>query len=118
VITRRSKRLWIALLLPLLALRAMLPAGHMPVAADGELHIVMCSAGLAAQSEPGSGDRQPIGDGGCLFAHAASFAPPSEVIRSQLAPPSLSFDIPLGVQRPLSTSPYRFAAARGPPRYS
>jgi hypothetical protein len=118
VITRRSKRLWIALLLPLLALRAMLPAGHMPVATDGELHIVMCSSGLAVQSGSGTGDRPALEDDSCLFAHAASFAPPSDVAPDRFVPPSLSLDIPVAALRQLSTSPYRFAAARGPPRYS
>jgi hypothetical protein len=116
VITHRSRRLWIALLLPLLALRAMLPAGHMPVAADGELHIVMCSAGLA-ESETGDGDDHVPKERSCLFAHAAAFAPPSEVHHSHPAPAFLTFDIPVAAQR-LPTNPYRFAAARGPPRYS
>jgi len=119
VITRRSRRLWIALLLPLLALRAMLPAGYMPVAADGQLHIVMCSPGLVVQSDSGTdGDHPAPEDGSCLFAHAAGFAPATEVVYSHLAPPSLSFDIPVAAQRQPTASPYRFAAARGPPRYS
>ena len=116
MITRRSRRLWIALLLPLLALRAMLPAGHMPMATDGELHIVMCSAGLS-QSETRTDDHRVPQDGSCLFAHAAAFAPPSEVDRSRPAPALLTFDIPVAAQ-PLPTNPHRFAAARGPPRYS
>ena len=117
--TRRWKRHWIALLLPLLALRAMLPAGYMPEAVDGELHIVMCSAGLVVQSEAGTtGDRQSPEGGSCLFAHAASFAPVCAAASSLLAPQSPAFAVPVAAQRQLPTSPYRFAAARGPPRYS
>jgi hypothetical protein len=58
--SRRKRELWIALLLPLLTLRALLPVGHMPTVADGNLRIVMCSAGIGGTA----GDTR---DGGAGF---------------------------------------------------
>jgi len=116
---RRHLHAVLALMLPLMLLRGLLPPGYM-VATDGELRIVMCSAGLAAQPDTGipADHSQSPDTGSCLFAHAAGFAPPSAAPCCQLAPPALSFDVPVLAQRPLATGPYRFAAARGPPRYS
>ena len=54
MVSRRKVRGWIALLLPLMLLRAVLPPGYMPVANDGELRIVMCSVGLQLNSDAGA----------------------------------------------------------------
>lgn len=117
---RRHLHTVIALLLPLMVLRAILPPGYMPVATDGGLRIVMCSAGLVTQADAGTGtDHSQVSDGGsCLFAHAATFAPPGAAPCCAALPPALSFDVPLAAQLPLPTGPPRFAAARGPPRNS
>jgi len=119
--SRRHTRGWIALLLPLMLLRAMLPAGFMPVAADGELRIVMCSAGLDIQGDhdrrDGGTPDQQAQQANCLFAHAATLAPPEAIRHLSIASPT-GFDIAATARRPLPTRPYRFAAARGPPRYS
>jgi hypothetical protein len=121
VISRRRIRGWIALLLPLMVLRALLPAGYMPVAADGELRIVMCSAGLDTLGHHDRGHGQDDGtqaqQASCPFAHAATLAPPNAVRHQAIASP-VGIDIAAAAQRTLPTSPYRFAAARGPPRYS
>ena len=78
--TRRRIRFLIALLLPLMVLRALLPAGYMPVAGNDGLRIVMCSAGLATTTTGDATDRGDhpglAGGEGCVFAHAAVAAPP------------------------------------------
>jgi hypothetical protein len=77
VITHRHIRLIIALLLPLMVLRAMLPTGFMPVTENGELRIVMCSVGLSTGSTAADADQKlPSNAGDCVFAHAAVDAPP------------------------------------------
>lgn len=78
MIPRSRLHLVIALLLPLLALKALLPPGYMPSAGDGELRIVMCSAGLAALNEgnPDAPDSPPAEHAACAFAMAGVAAPP------------------------------------------
>jgi len=117
--TRRRIRACIALLLPLMVLRALLPPGYMPVATDGDLRIVMCSAGLAANQDSG-GDHhgQATDAGSCLFAHAATFAAPSASACCLAVPAEFSFDIPVVAARPPATGPPRSAAARAPPSLS
>jgi|SRR6478609_3719226 len=120
MISRRRIRGWIALLLPLMLLRALLPAGYMPVAAQDGLRIVMCSDGLADRSGPAPGpDHSPTPDGGhCLFAHAAAFAPP-QAEAGILAPGAMAFFTALDpVSASTATGPPRLHSARGPPRHS
>jgi hypothetical protein len=78
VIARRHLHLLIALLLPLMVMRGMLPAGYMPVAEDGVFRMALCSDGL---QQPGQSDpdkhQLPGSSGDCLFAHAAAAPPPS-----------------------------------------
>src|SRR5262245_57767381 len=119
--TSARLRPWIALLLPLMLLRAMLPPGFMPVATDGGLQIVMCSAGLPAQADNGAADDKHPGlpdAGSCLFSHAPPSAPPSAAPCCGIAAPPPGFAPPLVAQRPLPTGPPRLASARGPPRHS
>lgn len=82
VIARRHLHLLIALLLPLMVMRGMLPAGYMPVAEGGVLKMALCSDGLRLPA--GSGDngnhQLPGSSGDCLFAHAAASAPPPSSI--------------------------------------
>lgn len=122
--TRRRLDLIIALLLPLMVLRALLPAGYMPVAEDGELRIVMCSDGLvpAAASSADDGSTQhklPPNAGDCPFAHAAIDAPAVVVVITAVAAPVLPGLI-AGRQSnlPLATGPPRHHSARGPPALS
>jgi hypothetical protein len=120
VIARRHLHLLIALLLPLMVMRGMLPTGYMAVTEAGKLRIVMCSAGLAA---PGDSDSAPDRDnqrtqdsGGCLFAHAAGVAPPVQAGVVPAAPPArLQFSFAATSHLPPATGPPRLAAARAPP---
>jgi hypothetical protein len=82
VISRRHLHLLIALLLPLMVMRGMLPAGYMPVADGGVFKMAMCSDGLQQPSGDGDTDNRhlPGSSGDCLFAHAAASAPPPSTI--------------------------------------
>lgn len=109
------RRLLIALLLPVLALRVLLPAGFMPVVEAGELRIVMCAEGL--QGQPGDGGHPATEDGNnCPFAHASLNAPPmqSGALVALPAPQfqSISF---VDSNLPATTGPPRTTAARAPP---
>jgi hypothetical protein len=114
----------IALLLPLMVLRAMLPAGYMPVAENGTLRIAMCSDGIYRAAtdhnsdKSGSGHEQSSASGSCAFANAVVSAPP---------PAALQFIVAIAVDAgtiPASTAPTRPASivrvqsARGPPSLS
>ena len=78
---RRHLHLLIALLLPLMVVRGLLPAGYMPVAEGGELRMVLCSDGLVLPSGgQDTGDHAPGSGGDCLFAHAAASAPPPAIV--------------------------------------
>lgn len=84
--SRSRKSLLAALILPLLVLKGMLPAGYMPSVEEGQLRIVMCSEGLAQQ---GSGD-DPLPASaapGCAFA-VASLAALPPTLPAVLAPAS------------------------------
>jgi len=117
MISRRRIPGWIALLLPLMLLRALLPAGYMPVVAQDGLQIVMCSDGLAdpSDSAPGGDHSQTqVGDS-CLFAHAATFAPPMAAACCLAASP-ISFFARLDPSTASpGTGPPRLHSARGPP---
>lgn len=125
MLTRRHTRQIIALLLPLMVLRAFLPAGFMPVTGNGELRIVMCSEGLQApatttRDDSSTGHQQPSGTGGdCAFAHAATSAPPTQIVFAIVEPLRetrfLSF---AATTLPPATGPPRATAARGPPALS
>jgi hypothetical protein len=114
------RRLLIALLLPVLALRVLLPAGFMPVTDGGELRIVMCSEGMQMPGA-GTGGDHPVGEdmGKCPFASASFHAPllPFVVLA---ATPTLStrFNSFVAVELPPATGPPRAAAARAPPPHS
>jgi len=117
---RRHLHLLIALLLPLMVVRGLLPAGYMAVAEGGGLRIVMCSAGLAPAGDDApasdSDDPRPADSGTCLFAHAATVAPPVLQQVAASAPPAL-LQLPRGESAalPPATGPPRSAAARAPP---
>ncbi|MFO1502739.1 MAG: hypothetical protein U1F39_02865 [Steroidobacteraceae bacterium] len=112
--------LLIALLLPLMVMRGMLPAGYMATAEDGKVRLVMCSAGLTAAGNTDSGsdgnDSQTADAGTCLFAHATSVAPPVQVSfgLASLPGPLLS-PSDHSSTLPQATGPPRLAAARAPP---
>lgn len=119
VITRRHLHLAIALLLPLMVLRALLPAGYMPVAGDGAPRLVMCSGGFAALSgdSDGTDESLPQIAQNCLFAHASSAAPPpARVVVSVL--PLSQFTAKTQAAAPFHiTSIQRAQGPRGPPAF-
>lgn len=122
MIARRHLHLLIALMLPLMVLRGMLPAGYMAVADGGKLRVVMCSAGLVQPgddaSAPDSNDPRQADSGSCLFAHAATVAPPIQHGVARAAPPVLlEFSAGNSAALPPTTGPPRSAAARAPPAF-
>ena len=120
MISRRRIRGWIALLLPLMLLRAMLPAGYMAVAAQDGLQIVMCSDGLVTRPDtaPGQDQSQTPDGGNCLFAHAATLAPPMGAACCVAASPITFFAGLDPASESPGTGPPRLHSARGPPRHS
>ncbi len=122
--TRANRHLLIALLLPVLVFRALLPAGFMPVSDGAGLRLVMCSDGLAALSShaheeaPASGgqDPQDRDEGACLFALSATGAPPVEFLAARSEPLYFATFAPAqGVALPPASGPPRQASVRGPP---
>jgi hypothetical protein len=116
----------IALLLPLMVLRAMLPAGYMPVTENGTFRIAMCSDGLypaatdqGSNTAPDSGNQElPAGPGDCAFANAASGAPPPSMSFSVF---TIDSDAGAALAHEASTrsaSLVRVQSARGPPAIS
>lgn len=118
---RRQIRLVLALLLPLMLLRALLPPGYMPVAREGELHFVMCSAGLAAPAA--TDDTAPPAAPGIdcpyAFAHGVAFAPPVLPLFAFAPLPQATRFIAIASEHlPRATGPPRTTTVRGPPTLS
>jgi hypothetical protein len=120
VISRHRRYLLLLLLMPLLTLRALLPAGYMIAAAGDGPRMVLCSAGLAAWSAPADSDPhhpQPTAGGeDCAFAHAAASAPPPHFAPGEWIPAFEAQRIAAVTDRlPPATGPPRAAGARAPP---
>jgi hypothetical protein len=129
VISRRRLHLVITLLLPLMALRAFMPAGYMvaPVvnAAHGATQwaLVMCREGMLPRADsgadqPGPGQHQPGTDDTdhCAFAATAAVPLPAEASWSQLVPSFMVHLVSAAAdQLPPATGPPRQAPARAPP---
>lgn len=116
-VTRSRRHLLIALLLPLLALRALLPAGYMAEAHAGEFRLVMCADGLQLPADPGD-EGHAAEEEHCLFAQAAQAA---VAVASWVLPatPALSRTLPgMGHLLAPTTGPPRTDRARGPPLHS
>jgi hypothetical protein len=117
VISRRHLRLGIALLLPLLALRALLPAGYMPIAGTDGVRIVMCSEGVAGLFTPADDGHHPQPSAGeaCPFAHAALNAPPPQ-LSVGFVPLVQAHFLPFAFRElPPAAGPPRQRGARAPP---
>jgi hypothetical protein len=118
VISRRRIHLLLTLLLPLMALRALLPAGYMVSATDHGARVVMCSGGFASLDTPAgdTGHQQPASYDDCAFAHAAYSAPPPQMVALAIVP---TFDVRFvsqtADQLPPATGPPRSTGARAPP---
>lgn len=115
--SRSRLHLVIALLLPLLALKSLLPPGYMPSADDGQLRIVMCSAGLAALgAEHGDSETPPAEHPACAFAVAGLAAPPPAPFIYWLPPAGAGLPVVEAVA--IATSPAELhgsTSPRGPP---
>lgn len=116
------------LLILLLALRTLVPAGYMVSVTDGGLRIVFCDAGFAGWKAPAADhhaghhdhqhgtDPQPGGGEDCPFAHAAVNAPPPLLVSGGLVPlPQISFTSRSSEHLPPATGPPRQTSARAPP---
>lgn len=121
VISRHRLYLVLTLLMPLLTLRALLPAGYMVSAAHDGPRIVMCSEGLAALNAPADDSQHPqpaSADGDCAFAHAAASAPPPHYIAGAFVPAlDVAFLSAVTDSLPPATGPPRQAGARAPPAF-
>ena len=116
MIIRRHLHLLIALLLPLMVMRSMLPAGYMPVAEGGVLKMALCSDGLRLPGQPAQDNHSlPGSSGDCLFAHAAASAPPPSIIA--LAAPEFVAGQSIGSSAAQQTPGVisRSQSPRGPP---
>lgn len=129
-VTRANQHLLIALLLPVLVFRALLPAGFMPATDGAGFRLVMCSEGMAAMTghahdgahaaghdhDSPPDDDSGRGDGPCLFALSALTVPPVEFLALRSEPLYLaSFTAAPGSTLPPATGPPRQASVRGPP---
>jgi hypothetical protein len=111
-------RHWIgALAIVLLFARALIPAGFMLCALNGDTRLVLCSAAVAdPYGLPDSHHGSTIGsDSSCPFAVTAGGAPPPAAIHfaiSRSDPPLIRVRAPSCVSVP---PPPRYLAPRGPP---
>ena len=113
-------RLTIALLLPLMVLRAALPSGFMPVADQGGFRIVLCSDGLLLPAMAGDAAADPHPDSGspadCVFAHCAMAALVTHQAADTVASRAgFRFIVAFADNNPPATGPPRTATARAPP---
>jgi hypothetical protein len=116
VLTRARKHLLVALILPLLVVKAMLPAGFMPTVSDGQLRIVMCSAGLAqagsaTADESLPGERAP----NCAFAVAGLAAPPPPLLTMLVPLAPCHLPAPSNAAVTATAALRRYQSPRGPP---
>lgn len=129
-----SRRLLITLLLPLLAVRMLVPAGFMPVVEGGELRLALCPQGMQFHgpghadadhagadhggAHHGDTDDAPRADmGKCPFAGVAFAVPPAGfVVAVAMTAPNTLIRSTAAAEFPPSTGPPRATAARAPPR--
>jgi hypothetical protein len=117
LITRRRLNLLIALLLPLMVLRGLLPAGYMPVARGGVITMALCSDGLPLPHPAGGADHPLPGSGGsdCPYAHATASAPPPAFVTLRATEFRPAGSVALhSAQLPALVIP-RAQSSRGPP---
>lgn len=111
----------LTLLMPLLTLRALLPAGYMVSAAGDGPRIVLCSEGLAgwhAAADESRHDQLPAAGDNCPFALSGMHAPPPHVAVLGFAPALVStFLQQPSAELPPATGPPRNSGARAPPAF-
>ena len=116
------RRGWALALVPVLLLRALIPAGFMPAVGAGSWALVFCEPGVLASAHAGhhegAGHAGHSASGECPFAQSAAPALPS-LAAPPPAPPLVAH---LAAARPddlrLGSAPLRYAAPRGPPSLS
>lgn len=115
---RRRARVGLALVLPLLLLRALVPVGFMAAPEHGALKLVMCMGVPGTPQDlrgvdhaSGSGSHNP-----CPFALSASAPLPSLSLAIPGRPGEASARLAFGVDRPfIAPGPARQQTARAPP---
>jgi len=119
---RRNLPLWAAWLLPFFCLRALLPAGFMPVVGDAGLRLMLCDGQFYTASLIEGGD-QPVGSqvlgDSCPFALAStSLGPAPTLVATVAAPKVLEAAIPFQFVHTLARPLPRAQQPRGPPYFS
>jgi hypothetical protein len=119
---RRLQRRVLALAVPWLALRLLLPAGFMPIVADGHVALDLCTPQGLQFAVPGTDHDGSPGARGhvapCAFAACALAAPPPAACGgpvAALAADATHFATPQGIIQP---SILRAQSPRAPPRFS
>jgi hypothetical protein len=127
--TRRRRLLLALLVLPVLALRALVPVGYMPVSDRGGLHIDFCPGEaqppgaltpklLAHHHHHGGADHgtpAPASHAPCLFALSASPAFAPAVASAAVIPPAATLPAESPVRRAFVPAIVRAQTPRGPP---
>jgi len=126
--TPRLRERPVLLLLPLLALRLMVPAGFMPsFGSDLELSMQICHGdGRAAeilqvppQAPAPDGGPQASHDAPCLFAATATVAPPTLPVPAPVASlPRITPQPVAAAPRVIPSSHHRPQSARAPPLHA
>ena len=118
---RRNSHFWVAaLVLPLLALRALVPSGFMATSVAGSMQMVFCEPGaMAGHHHPAAHDgarHSKAVDQTCPFAQSAGPAPlPSLPVLATDAAPR-AFAVILAVAQTVPAfGPARQQTPRGPP---
>ena len=118
---RRNSRFWVAaLVLPLLALRALVPSGFMATSVAGSMQMVFCEPGAMAghhhHAEHDTGHHSKAVDQTCPFAQSAGPAPlPSlPVLATDAAPHGFALILAVSQTAP-AFGPQRQQTPRGPP---
>jgi hypothetical protein len=110
--SRRPLRPWVvALALPLLALRALIPAGFMASPVAGSLQLVFCGVGHHDHAHPST-----VGDPTCPFAQSAGPAPLPSLPVVPTSIEAVAFALPAASSQTVPQyGPLRRPIPRGPP---
>jgi hypothetical protein len=123
----RGGRWWARALLPLLLLRALIPAGFMPAVGAGSLALVFCEPAALAAGAHAAAHHHGHGDTGhsghlasaeCPFAQSAAPALPTLAALPPAQPLVAHVAATTHAQSILPAAPPRHTAARGPPALS
>lgn len=109
---------WLVLLL--LLLRALIPAGFMLEGSGGSLELRLCAAGFAAPAaidyqDAGGAHRTGSADENCPFGHALIAPPPSFDFSAPFVGAKFHERPTRSAPTVVTNGPLRFVPARGPP---